>query len=276
MWVERITVYCFAASYACALLLELIYLIRPRGYFRLLSNLLGGAGLIAHTLFLATALFVSKSETPLASRFASLLLVAWILAIFYLYGALHHRRQAWGIFVLPLVLFLVVFAMAFTRDRDDPGGPEWLSGERLLPQVHVLLLLLAAVGVCVGFVASIMYLVQAHRLRTKMPPDRGVRLLSLERLEAMIRNALMTAFPLLTAGVLVGVFLLIPRWSEMAWLDPRILSSVALWLLFALLVYLRYGYRLRARRVAILTIVAFGLLVCTLAASHTVTQGGGP
>jgi ABC-type transport system involved in cytochrome c biogenesis permease subunit len=276
MWVERVTVFCFGASYALALLLELIHLLRPHAYLRLLSNLFGGAGLLAHTLFLAAMFFLTPADPRLASQFGSLVFVAWILAIFYLYGALHHRRQAWGVFVLPLVLFLVALATVFPPDRDNPSAPEWLRGDRFLPVIHGVLLLMGAVGVCVGFVASVMYLVQAHRLRTKTLAGKGIRLLSLERLEAMIRHAIMTAFPLLTAGVLVGVMLLIPRWSQMVWLDPRIISTGVLWLLFALLVYLRYGYHLRARRVALLTIVAFGLLVCTLAASHTAAQGGGP
>lgn len=274
---ERITVFCFGASYALALVLELIHLLRPRPILRLLAPVAGGAGLLAHTLFLAVALFITPSESPLASQFGSLLFIAWIVAIFYFSGALHHRRQAWGVFVLPLVLFLVVLATAFRPDREGASAPEWLRGERLLPVVHGLLLLLAAVGVCVGFVASVMYLVQAHRLKAKTLPGEGIRLMSLERLEAMIRHAIVTAFPLLTAGVLVGVVLLIPRWSQMeSWLDPRIISAGVLWLVFALLVYLRYGYRLRARRVALLTIVAFALLVCTLAATHTVAQGGVP
>src|SRR5262249_26404771 len=200
MWVERISVYCFGASYALALLFELIRLIRPHAYLRLLSNLLGGAGLLAHTLFLAEIFFLSPGDTPLASQFGALLFVAWILAIFYLYGSLHHRRQAWGVFVLPLVLFLVALATVFSHDRDDPNGPEWLRGDRLLPLLHGVLLLLAAVGVCVGFVASVMYLVQAHRLRNKSLAGMGIRLLSLERLEAMIRHAIMTAFSLLPAG----------------------------------------------------------------------------
>jgi ABC-type transport system involved in cytochrome c biogenesis permease subunit len=276
MWLEGITVYCFGASYALALVLELANLLWPRAWVRLLATILGGAGLFAHTLFLGSELFLTPQGSPLSSQFASLLFIAWILAIFYFYGTLHHRRQAWAVFVLPLVLFLVVLAKAFARDQEDASGPEWLRGERLFPLLHGILLLLAAVGVCVGFVASVMYLVQAYRLKTKMPPGKGVRLLSLERLEAMIRRAIVTAFPLLTAGVLAGVVLLIPRIGQVSWLDPRIISAAVLWLVFALLVYLRYGYHLRARRVALLTIVAFALLVCTLAASHTVVQGGGP
>ena len=49
-----------------------------------------------------------------------------------------------------------------------------------------------------------MYLFQAHRLRAKTPPGQGLRLLSLERLEAMNRRAVYLSFPLLTAGVIAG------------------------------------------------------------------------
>src|SRR5262249_38908490 len=108
---------------------------------------------------------------------------------------------------------------------------------------------------------------------------KGIRLLSLERLESMIRHAIVTCFPLLTLGLLTGVLLLVPRFAHVqveSWLDLRIVTTIVLWVVFGLLVYLRYGYRLRARRVALLTILAFALLVCTLAASHTVAQGGVP
>jgi len=42
-------------------------------------------------------------ETPrLASPFGSLVLLAWVMAVFYFYGSIHYRRIAWGLFVLPL------------------------------------------------------------------------------------------------------------------------------------------------------------------------------
>jgi ABC-type uncharacterized transport system permease subunit len=55
-----------------------------------------------------------------------------------------------------------------------------------------------------------------------------------------------------------------------------VLGAGVLWLVFAILLYLRYGAHLRGRRVALLTIVAFVLLLFTLVASHTGVQGGGP
>ena len=55
-------------------------------------------GLLAHTIYLAV------QRPPLGWQYGLLLALAWILAIFYLYGSVHHARQAWGIFVLLLYL----------------------------------------------------------------------------------------------------------------------------------------------------------------------------
>jgi ABC-type uncharacterized transport system permease subunit len=45
---------------------------------------------------------------------------------------------------------------------------------------------------------------------------------------------------------------------------------------FAILLYLRYSLHVRGRRVALLTIAAFVLLLVTLAVPHTLSAGGGP
>ena len=72
-----------------------------------------------------------------------------------------------------------------------------------------------------------MYLVQARRLRQKLNPFGGVRLLSLERLETMNRRAINWAFPLLTAGLLVGAIRLpTADTSAVSWTDLKILSTV--------------------------------------------------
>jgi ABC-type transport system involved in cytochrome c biogenesis permease subunit len=277
MHLEKITLTCFGASYAVAFLAELLRLLWPRAVPRLLGLGFGAAGLLAHTLFLVNAFFLSDQGAPLSSQLGSTLFLAWILAIFYLYGAVHHRRQAWSIFVLPVVLILVGLAMAFPLGREESAGSGWFEGKRLWSLVHAGLLLLAAVGVSVGFVASLMYLVQVRRLRDKVPPQQGLRLFSLERLEEMNRRAITLAFPLLTAGLLIGLFQVAPLLTHApVWTDPRVLGAGVLWLVFAILLYLRYGAHLRGRRVALLTIVAFVLLLFTLVASHTGVQGGGP
>lgn len=274
MPIDGITRLCFTASYSVALLLELLQLVWPRTVQRLLGIAFGAAGLLAHTLFLLVQL------PPLASQFGSMLLLSWVVAVFYLYGAIHYRKLAWSVFVLPLVLGLIALAgppPGEDSDRSWITVVDSLRGERFWGAIHGGLLLLAAVGICVAFVASVMYLLQAHRLKAKVFPDHGLRLLSLERLEEMNRRAINLAFPLLTAGVLVGIILMFHRSEQLhGWADPKILGTAGLWLVFALLLYLRYGVHLRGRRLAQLTIVAFALLLITLASAHTTVQGGGP
>jgi ABC-type transport system involved in cytochrome c biogenesis permease subunit len=271
--VDHITLFCFFASYSVALALDLLHQSRPRPVTRMLSLGFGAAGLLAQTLYLAV------QRPPLAWQFGWLLVISWVFAIFYLYGALHHNKVAWGVFVLPLVLGLVALAAVFGRPDSTAEmlPPEFLSprDERFWGLLHALLLLCATVGLCVGFLASLMFLFQANRLRVKRPPGQGLRLLSLERLEAMNRRAVAIAFPLLTVGMLIGAVLMSQVVDQLAgWTDPRVLATGVLWLAFAVLLRLRYGYHLRGRPAALLTIVGFGLLLLCLALSHPVGQAG--
>jgi ABC-type transport system involved in cytochrome c biogenesis permease subunit len=263
-----IKTFCFLASYSLALALELLHLRFSRPVLRVLALLAAFAGLVAHTLYLYAR------QPPLVEPFSWLLFLSWILVIFYLSGAVHHRRLSWGIFVLPLIVGLVVLGLLLEPPAYDHGllRPSEQPVPRLWGLVHAVLILLATVGVCVGFVASLMYLIQSHRLRTKTLPGHGLKLLSLERLESMNRRAVVVAFPLLTAGMLLGLLLMLN--SNLAgWTDPRVLATAVLWITFALLLYLRYGRHARGRQVAFMTIAAFLLLLCCLALSHPLGQG---
>jgi ABC-type uncharacterized transport system permease subunit len=270
----RITVFCFAASYAVALGLELLRLFVARPALRWLALGFTTAGLLAHSIF------VLVNPLPLQTAFGSLIFLAWILAVFCIYGAFHHRRLAWEIFVLPLVLGLVLLAQVFDAGAPTfPEVPEWgwyaLEGKHFWPIFHGSLMLLAAVGVSVGFLASVMYLVQSYRLKTKQMPSQGLRLWSLERLEAMNRRAIVLAFPLLTAGLLVAIAEMLEKPYEGQSLENwKVLSTIALWIVFAILLYLRYRVHAGARQVALLTIVAFALMLLALISVHPFMPGG--
>lgn len=266
---NRVTVFCFFASYTLAFLLELP-LFRGRAWPRWLAVLAGVAGLLAQTLFLYFR------QPPLIRPFGWMLFTAWVLIVFYLCGAVHHRRLSWGVFVLPLVLGLLSFGLLFGQPAADERGlwqEELLEAHYFWGPVHAILIFLATVGVCIAFLASTMYLFQAHRLRIKAPPGQGLRLLSLERLESMNRRAIILAFPLLTAGMLAGAVIMLQGSDVVSWGDPRVLGTLVLWFVFVLLLYLRYGRHVRGRQFAFLTIAAFVMLLCCLAISHPLRQG---
>lgn len=271
-WLQNVTLACFGLSYLLAWLLEWIAW-RSRQWekvCRVAAIGWGAAGLLAHTLFLAV-----HHLTP-ATPDGALLLLCWILGLFYLYGRLHGGGRAWALFVLPVMFGLV--GLAFGVGRWEPTTvtvPLWITGQRFWGAVHGALLLLAAVGVSVSFVVSLMYLLQAQRLRRKINPAQGVPLLSLERLEVLNRRAIAWAFPLLTAGLLLGWLLWpVQPQGRSEWLTVKVLSTNVLWLVFGVLVYLRYGTHMSPRRLAWLSIVAFVLLLIALVAAHPFAVGG--
>ncbi|MFO0847266.1 MAG: cytochrome c biogenesis protein CcsA [Gemmataceae bacterium] len=263
---QNVTPACFGLSYLLAFLLELARLKWPRAGVRTAGVFAAAAGLAAHSIYLAV-----QQPDP-AAPFGSLLAVAWVLAVFAVYGAVHHPRQAWAVFVLPVVLGLV--GLALTETGGGSVGA-WREAGRVWGAAHGLLLLLAAVGVSVGFLASVMYLVQAARLRAKANPLSRFKLLSLERLEAMNRRAVSAAFPLLTGGLLIGAVLLRTH-HDLAgnWRSVKVLGTVGLWAVCLLLSYLRYAVHVSGRRLALLTIVAFALLLAVLAAAHPFADRG--
>ncbi len=263
---ENVSHACFGLSYLVAFACEVARLRWPSRPLRLTGLGWGAAGLLAHSAFL-----IVRHPTP-ASPEGSLLGVAWVLAVFSLYGSVHHAKQAWAVFVLPVVLGLVGLSFAET----PVAAPPWLPGERGWGSLHGLLLLLAAVGVSVGFLASVMYLVQAGRLKAKRSPLGGLAMLSLERLEAMNRRAVNVAFPLLSGGLLLGVVLL-RHGEDLAGnlFTVKVLGTLGLWAVFGVLLYLRYAANVSGRRLALGTIVAFALFLLVLASTHPFAVGAG-
>ncbi|MFM7151554.1 MAG: cytochrome c biogenesis protein CcsA [Gemmataceae bacterium] len=270
---NRVTILCFLASYLLALVLELIHFWRGQNRYRILAILAAAAGLVAHTLYLI------HRQPPLIWQFGWMIFLAWILAIFHLCGAIHYRRMSWGLFVLPVVLGLLAIGLLLGKPPPESVGlwrEDLTDLDRLWAPVHASLILLSTVGLCVGFIASLMYLVQAQRIRRKAPPGEGLRLLSLERLEDMNRRALFLSFPLLTAGVIAGGMLLFQGSDTVSWMDIRVIATLVLWVAFAVLLFVRFARNLRGRQVALLTIVAFCLLLLCLVISHPLGAGRPP
>jgi ABC-type uncharacterized transport system permease subunit len=58
--------------------------------------------------------------------------------------------------------------------------------------------------------------------------------------------------------------------------SPKALFTMGLWLVFAILLYLRYGAHVRGRQVALLTVLAFCLMLVAFVSVHAFVRGGGP
>jgi ABC-type transport system involved in cytochrome c biogenesis permease subunit len=264
--IDRLSVLCFAGTYGLALAAELArFVVRGAVRWYLAAGLTALAWLV-QTAYLAN-LALKSPMAPVATEFGSIMVLSWIVALIGLYLMLRSPRPvAVGIFVLPLVLGLVIGAGWFA-----PRESAWLVwGDRVAfwGAVHGIFLLGGAVFTCVAFFAGLMYLAQMRRLKAKRPSRTGLALPSLEQSERINRGAITVAFPLLTFGLLIGVILSLAARGESSahvirWSDPKVVSALFMWLVFAILLHARFRPEMRGRSMMVLTIVAFGFLVFT-------------
>jgi ABC-type uncharacterized transport system permease subunit len=264
--IPGITITCFAASYGVSLVLEI-----TRLFFRAPVRLpviyaFTVAGLFAHTSYLITRAQVALPERqgipPLSSWYDFCLLSAWVLAGAYLLLSLRHPRNTVGIFLLPLVLGLIGFAVAMQQAKpfqEETALNVW----RIL---HGTALTVGTATITLGFATGFMYLVQSYRLKHKLPPRPGFRLPSLEVLQRLNRESLVVSASLLGLGLLSGVALNLSYRTEdgfaVRWTDPVVLSSAVLFgaLVFATVFESFYKPAREGRKVAYLTMASFVFL----------------
>ncbi len=170
-------------------------------------------GWVVQGLYLGNLAWQTR-HLPVGTLFESLLVLAWILAAIDLYLTVHAGKpSAVGLFVLPLVLGIIVFAGV----SKPKTGWEWSSWDDRVwfwGAIHGVFLLLGAVFSCVALAAGLMYLLHSYKLKHKHWSRTRLPLPSLEQAERWNRWAITAAFPLLTFGLLIGVALNVAERAE--------------------------------------------------------------
>lgn len=264
-FLHGITVTCFVGSYVVAILLDLtrsVVTVPGRAVITVGFTI---AGLFAHAIYLimrAVNQNVTAETGLLAGWYDWSLLVAWGLAACFLTLYLRRPDTSVGLFLLPPVLLLVGLA-SLTRAWAPFSRVEAVGVWR---SVHGLAMMVGTAAVLMGFIAGLMYLTQAHRLKTKQAGGRRLRLPTLERLQAMNRHCLVVSTLAVGVGLLAGVIMNLNRWGHVAWTEGGVVLSVVLlvWLLAATAIEFFYPPARQGRKIVYLTLASFGFLVLAM------------
>ncbi len=187
-----------------------------------------------------------------------------LLALAFLVVYVSFRTIALGIFLLPLA-FLLGLLPAFRPGVETDMLPGIHSGWLFL---HIALLLAAYAALLVSLVASVLYLVQERRLKSKAFVPSRVRLPPLETIDAIALKALLFGLPCMTAGLLIGSFLADITYGPRYFGDPKILLAFAMWLAYIGMIYVRRHSGLRGRRAVYLSSFVFLFILCVWASNQ--------
>jgi ABC-type uncharacterized transport system permease subunit len=201
---------------------------------------------------------VREVESLLGFSVAGLFFLVW-----WLYDAI-----SLGIFVLPITFF-TVFVPALGTERyvfpSEGVRISWLVA-------HIAALLAAYVALGFSLLASVLYLVQERRLKSKHKPGEDSWWLPLDwlppldTLERIAHATLEFGFPCMTVGLVIGSVLAQETVLGAAYFrDPKVIASFVLWAVYVTLLFVRRSAGLRGRRAAYLSgavfLVMLGVLI---------------
>ena len=265
-FISRISVVCFAASYAVGLAFEATRLWFRSGVRGVTMVGFVTAGLLAHTLYLVWRA-ATVTALPLSSAFDWYLLAAWLLAAGSLWMTLSNPRTPVGLFVLPVVLGLIGAAELSSREPfpQSPATQTWGA-------IHGSFNLLMSVAVVLGGLAGGMWLIQAGRLARKQAPLQGFRMPSLEKMSLWASRMTVVAAWAGGSGFLSGMILNAVNRQRglleiVPWNDPVVLRMGALvtWLVAAAVISRLLSHRPEGRRVtAVLSLVSLVMLTASI------------
>jgi ABC-type uncharacterized transport system permease subunit len=175
------------------------------------------------------------------------------------------RTVSIGVFLLPIA-FLLSLLPAFGRGREELSAPAVQGGWIFL---HVALLLAAYAALAVSLIASVLYLVEERRLKSKNKSSSGMRWLPpLETLDQIATKSLVLGFPCMTVGLMIGSFIAEARIGASFFLDPKVLLSFAMWGAYVAMIFIRQSAGLRGRRAVYLSSFVMVVVLAVWAANQ--------
>lgn len=237
-------------------LAHLVWLRRILGRYSLLVL---GIGFASQTAYLV-ARYVETGFTPVTTRLDASGAFAWLIVATYLAIQIRQAMPVLGAFVTPLALILTLTAAMWNKTfspLDSILRSPWLP-------IHAILAFLgdALLGVSACF--ALMYILQERQLKSKRPGAFSHRLPPLDVLDRYSYRCITVGFPLLTLGIISGaLWLKAVEGSYIKWQDGRQTTTVLAWFLYAALLHGRLVTGWRGKRVALLNLAGFVVILVT-------------
>lgn len=208
-----------------------------------------------HLLYILQ-IVIQYKRLPLASVYEALTFTAFVLAVTYSFIHYTSRETGTGIFVYPVIFILQVVAASNLISVEE-FNPVLASPYFAL---HTVPSILGYAAFLISMKYSAMYLMMNKQIRTKKFGLIYEKLPSLDGLDKLNKKAVLTGFILLTFGIVTGSIWAETVWDEQAFLNPKVVLSLILWVIYGVSILLRYSRGWQGKRVSYFS-VAGGMIL---------------
>jgi ABC-type uncharacterized transport system permease subunit len=219
------------------------------------------AAVLFHFVSLAEMLNAAHHALPVDTHETQALL-GLLFGLAFLMVYWRFKTVSIGIFLLP-ICFLLGLIPAFHPGEESTALPLLHTGWIFL---HIALLLAAYAALLISLLASLLYLIQERRLKSKAPTVSWLP--PLDTTDQIALKSLLYGLPCMTAGLLIGALIAEQTIGPSFFLDPKVLLSFAMWIAYAIMIFIRRHSGLRGRRAIYLSSFVFFIVLAVWAANQ--------
>lgn len=223
--------------------------------------------LITITLLAHRAITTDHSWAPLQSHVDGLLLLAALLSAMIVYLQHTNRLPGIALFATPLLAILLLWGVCASHWSFRP-----FDIKLIWETAHLVTIYIGAAALAAAAMSGGMFLYVQSLLRRRDAPQRTMGLLgpmaSLEAIERVIIIAASVGFVFITLGLATGLIVHTHRPDAMGsgwWHAPKVVGGAIVWIIYALIMHVRFAPMFRGRRAAALSIAGFAILLIILA-----------
>jgi ABC-type uncharacterized transport system permease subunit len=214
------------------------------------------AGAILHGVAFAR-LHTLPNPPQLTDMPSAVALAAWLAVLVSLLLLRSGRLEGLAVLVAPLA-FLGVFYESFSLYESAPAAV-FETGS--WPHLHVILASAGLALLGVAGLAGALFLAEDRALKAKRAPSLWRSLPSLEALDRVNAVTLAAGFPLLSCGVIAGMFWTQAETGHLFVGGAHAVWSVIAWAIYLALVVARFVAGRRGREAAALAAIGFAFLL---------------
>jgi cytochrome c-type biogenesis protein CcsB len=202
---------------------------------------------------------IGEGHIPLSTQNEAISFFALATLLVYVYLEFRLESRVIGVFILIIILGFQLLASL----RYSPFAPINPILQSTWFAFHAASTILSFAAFATAALLSILYLILLSEISRHDPGYVFQRIPPLETLDDMAYKSVKLGFVLLTLGIGTGVI-----WADRAWgsfwsWDPKQVSSLVVWLVYAAYLHARLQQGWQGKRVAIFATLGFASLIFT-------------
>lgn len=221
--------------------------------------------LLLHTIYLVErTLFLG--HLPIVTQFEVFSLLAFAIAFIYFLLELLSDIKGTGLFILIFSLFFQIISTLFVKDvyLKDSILQNYPLGS------HVITAIIGFSAISISSAYALMYLLLYKNIRANKFSTIFKRLPNLEILEQLNFYSIIIGFLFLTIAIIIGFTWLPSAFPSFNYLDPKIISTMVVWILYGVGILLKSRKNIIGKRFAKFSLYGFIFSILSLLLTGTI------